>query len=68
MVDSVIPEAIEYGLKKLAIVINIENLPNEQKEYIKKLLLVFKNFGVKSAVFISQEDGKDWLLKDEETK
>ncbi len=68
MINSVIPEAMEYGLKKLAIVINIENLEDEQKDYIKKLRLVLNNLGVKSAVFLSQEDGKNWLLKDEDTK
>ncbi len=67
MADTVIPEAIEYGLKKVAIVINFENLVDEQKDYIKRLRQVFKKLGVANSIFISQKDGKKWLHTDDNT-
>lgn len=62
LIESIIPEAMEYGLKKIAMVIKPENIDERQKVYMEKLLQVFKANGVESSFFIDMEKGRNWLL------
>ena len=62
LIESIIPEAMEYGLKKIAMVIKPENIDERQKVYMEKLLQIFKANGVESSFFIDMEKGRNWLL------
>jgi len=63
LIESIIPEATEYGLKKIAMIIHDDESHMVQKSYSEMFANVFTEFEVETAHFNSMDSGRNWLAE-----
>ena len=63
LIESIIPEATEYGLKKIAMIIRDDESHMVQKSYAEMFANILAEFEVETAHFNSIDSGRNWFVE-----
>ena len=63
LAESVIPEAVDHGLSKLAMIITNSSENVSHEDYVKKFQVILERYNVKARYFTSLNAGRQWLVE-----